>query len=109
MNKKTKDLIFIFVFMGILLSLFIVEIFAFDFLTSKIDQEERNPIFFRDILVKDNYNSTFKLDIKFETDKPEFLVEEKIHIHAILDRIHNNSVYPLSIVYFAFGGRDLVN
>jgi len=93
------------IFSGIILIIIVLIIvsgsFSFLFLLSTPPQEQSEPIIFRDILVKDSYNSTFHFDVTFSTEVPEYLVKEKIHVHASLDKINDNSKLLLTGVDFS--------
>ncbi len=86
-----------------MMSFFIIftTIFSISFLFSSVEIEQREPLYYQNINIEDNYNSTFQLDIKFSTDSPEFLVGKNINIHANLKRIHNNSDFHFTGAYFA--------
>ena len=75
--------------------------FAINYLFVPSSRENDMSLPFKDITIEDTYNSTFRLDVTFSTESPDFLVGEKINIRAILDRIYNDSILPLSSIYFA--------
>lgn len=99
MNKK--KLIFSGVVLIIIVTIVISGCISFIFLISSPPQEQSEPIIFRNILVKDTYNSTFHFDVTFTTEAPEYLVKEKIHVYATLDKINDNSKLPLTGIDFS--------
>lgn len=92
---------FIITFLVITVLIILSGFFSLQYLFKSVPDEKNESIYYQNIIVEDNYNSTFSLDVKFTTQKPYFLVREKINISASLKRIHNNSILPISSVDFA--------
>jgi hypothetical protein len=85
----------------LIIGIIISFLYARNYLFYSPSEEKGMSLPFKSITIQDNYNSTFHVDVTFNTESPDFLVGEKIHVHAVLNRIHNNSLLPLSSVFFA--------
>jgi len=92
---------FIITFLVITALIMLSGFFSLQYLFKSVPDEKNESIYYQNIIFEDNYNSTFSLDVKFTTQKPYFLVREKINISGSLKRIYNNSILPISSVDFA--------
>ena len=78
----------------------LIIVFIALFINYIVPQQKSRTLYFQDIPFKDNYNSTFKMDVRFTTEKFDFFVRDRIHVHVIINRINNNSIYPLFSIFF---------
>jgi len=89
------------VFLLIIALIIVLLISSFSYFSYTIPQEKSRTSYSQNGLFKDNYNSTFSMDVKFTTEKFDFFVREKIHVHVTIQRIYNNSILPLTSIFFA--------
>jgi hypothetical protein len=73
---------------------------SYSYFNNTVPQQKSRTLYFQNTVFKDNYNSTFSMDVKFTSEKFDFFVREKIHVTVSIHRIYNNSIFPLSSIFF---------
>jgi len=97
---------FIILFFIIVILIIVSGLLSLAYFTKVVPSGNNESIYYQDIKIEDNFNSTYHLDIEFTSDKPYLLVHERINISVVLKRIHNNSSSQLESISFAMVNSD---